>query len=246
MRRPPSRSGAPGSSPCLRGSIRGGSYQAGPLIDLSIWLQVALSLPHLGPLSCPLCKSTSRFDHMASCRQVDMSSSPTVDISLLPDLHARFGLGAAHRMSSGVGGHSRLPDRRGTMAPAATPTHVPRAAVLGAPPSPGDPDSPVEVPGARAHVPRREPERNTISLDLSLRLHKSSVRSLRGSVGSNRASRSRGTKKGADHHAGPLSIEIVQSFNFRSRTESSPRAPKSSRTYATAALTIRPRSAERP
>jgi hypothetical protein len=31
---------------------------------------------------CPLCKSTSRFDHMASCRQVDMSSSPTVDMSL--------------------------------------------------------------------------------------------------------------------------------------------------------------------
>jgi hypothetical protein len=28
-------------------------------------------------------KSTSRFDNMASCRQVDMSSSPTVDMSLL-------------------------------------------------------------------------------------------------------------------------------------------------------------------
>jgi hypothetical protein len=122
------------------GSISGACIRRGPLIDLSIWQQVALSIPRLGPLSWSHGKSTSCFDHMASCRQVDMSSSPTVDISLLPDLHARFGLGAAHRMSSGVGGHSRLPDRRGTMAPAATPRPtVPRAAVLGAPPSPGDP-----------------------------------------------------------------------------------------------------------
>jgi hypothetical protein len=52
-------------------------------------------------------------------------------------------------------------------------------------------------------------------------------------------------EKGAGHPHRPLSSSL-QSVSFLSSTESSPRAVKSSSTYARAALTIRPRSAVTP
>jgi hypothetical protein len=147
-------------APPPTGSIRGSLYQCGPLIDLSIWQQVALSIPRLGPLSWSHSKSTSRFDHMASCRQVDMSPSPTVDMSLLLQTSCPLRLAATPRDELGLPGAPRQATTVAgpvMMVPAAAPTHE-RAAVLG-PAVARETRTPlVEVPGARAHAPRGSPE----------------------------------------------------------------------------------------
>jgi hypothetical protein len=189
---------------------------------------------------------------MASCRQVDMSPSPTVDMSLLLQTSCPLRLGGhAPAMSSDSPGSPRRATTGCRTGAAGWPQRRrrPTSPRCGSRRRrcPRDADSAAfEVPVLGRMPPGGRPRGSAISLNLSfIPSPRSSVRPLRGSLGEPTGLAISGNKKGRPQRRAPLDVgdSVVQ---LPKQHRVLPRAPKSSRTYATAALTIRRRRKARP